>query len=72
MDNQIVDKFKPGARLLFILCWIGVAAGVAGCVMAARKGAQRLEERDGPVGHLLAETKETLRGHPTPAPAEQP
>ena len=35
---------------------------LGGCVMAARKGAQRLEERDGPVGQLLNETKQSL--HP--------
>lgn len=68
----MVDKFKPGGRLLLLLCWIGLAAVASGCVMAARKGEQRLEERDGPVGHLLSETKETLRGHPAPTPVEEP
>jgi hypothetical protein len=54
---------------LAIAC--GLAAFLAGgCVMAARKGEQRLEERDGPVGHLLGQTRETLRGHPTPTPAQ--
>lgn len=58
--------WNNGLRYLLLLGLIGLAAG--GCVMAVRKGEQRLEERDGPVGHLLGETRQTLTGHPAPTP----
>lgn len=67
MDRRIVIPNGPRTRRLLIACGLA-AALTAGCVMAARKGAQRLEERDGPVGHLLTETKDTLRGDTAPTP----
>jgi len=50
----------PRKRNFLVLLALGLLA-LGGCVMAARKGAQRLEERDGPVGQLLNETKQDLR-----------
>jgi len=67
-------KFKfriLSPELLLIAGCLAAVIPASGCLTAARKGEQRLEERDGPVGHLLSETRENLRGHPGPTP-EQP
>jgi hypothetical protein len=65
----MAGKFKTGSQLLLRLGPSGLAAARAGgCVMAARKGEQRLEERDGPIGRLLGETRQALTGHPAPTP----
>jgi hypothetical protein len=69
----MAGKFKAGSRLLLILGFICLAAALAGgCVMAARKGEQRLEKRDGSVGHLLGGTRQALAGRPVPTPYDLP
>ncbi len=71
MTDRTAGKVKSRAGFLLAVSCIAVVCSTAGCVMAARKGAQKAEKRDGPVGHVLNEVKEDIHPGSQPTPAEE-